>query len=129
VFHEFVDIACESDQARAVGWEVRQDIVRRIEAPISGGLVTFYGVEPLRAIWGCTPNLTIALLADTVPGSQAPAVQDDADPTRMEPCPRFLRIKGQDIPPVPLLKRDVGEVHGLGQEALLYPGPYTVITV
>jgi len=27
VFHEFVDIACESDQARAVGWEVRQDIM------------------------------------------------------------------------------------------------------
>src|SRR5439155_18459657 len=108
---------------------MRQEIVRGIEAPISGGLVPFDGVNPLCSIRGCTPNLTIALLADTVPGSQAPAVQDDADPTRMEPCLCLLRIKGQDIPPVPLLKRNRGEVHGLGREALVHPGPYTVITV
>ena len=46
MFHEFVDIACESDQARAVGWEVRQDIMRGIEAPVSGSLITFDGVNP-----------------------------------------------------------------------------------
>src|SRR6516162_4777401 len=103
--------------------------MRGIEAPVSGSLITFDGVDPLCAIRGCTPNLAIALLADTVPGSQAPAVEDNADPTRMAPCPRFLRIKSQDIPPIPLRKRDVGEVHGLGREALVHPGPYTVITV
>ena len=103
--------------------------MRRIEATISSGFVPFNGINPPRAIWGCTPNLAIALLGDAVPGRQAPTVQDDADSTRMEVYRRLLRIKGQDIPPVPLLERDRGDVHGLGREAFLHPGPDTVITV
>jgi hypothetical protein len=129
VFDELVDIACESDQARTVGWEVRQDIVRGIETSVSGGLVPFDGVDAPCAIRGGTPNLAITLLLDAVPGGQAPAVQEDADPTRMTPWPCFLRIKGQDIAPISLRKRDVGKVHGLGRETLVHPGPHTLITV
>ena len=101
MFHEFVDIACESDQARAMGWEVRQDIVRGIEAPISGGLVPFDGVDAPCAIRGGTPNLAIALLVDTVPGGQAPAVQEDADATRMAPCPASCGSKVRTYRPSP----------------------------